>query len=526
MPRLRAMLLHGLGNGPGWWDPVAADLRATGIDVYVPAFPDPATSGPEQWVAVAASGAERADLLIGHSLGAAVALVAAVRYRVANVICMAMPAADRKGIPALPPDSSLSATALARIGLFLKAAGELKIPSSVKERVHLIGGNDSLTNGDVLAGKGFHCVTVPTAGHELNRSTEARALLLRSIAGLPVAVQTLDPAVRRSIDATAGEDLRNLGLGATAPPPSRLDIEITSRCNCSCRFCGRTLYRQGAEGGDMSPALFTRVLDYCDTCGEAVFVGLGEPLLHPDIEGFIGNAHRRGMRTRVVTNGTLAAPDSVRRLASAGCDELTFSVDAANEPLFSELRGGASLEKVVAHLRRAKRTLPVSMFVALSRENSGELDALIDLAVSLQLPALTVSDLNFPENVRYTCSKELCASRIAAAIRHAREHGILLLGPHIHDFPTVTSALRRSMITSADDLMLRPERHTHCLAPWRILVVGANGEVTPCNCAPETVAGTIQEQSPESIWNGEVMQKWRSAVLDGSNERCRSCPRY
>lgn len=526
MSRLRAVLLHGMGNAADWWNPLLPALRALGIEVYAPELPDLERSGPEAWVEAVKTAGGCPDLIIGHSLGAAAALVAAVRYGSENVICLAMPAAAAGALPAIPTDSSLSVTALARIGLFLQAATALEVPSQVKERVHLIGGGDVWTNGEALAAQGFRCVTAPAAGHELNESSEARALLVRCIAELPVARRTLDPAVRlAAIDETGG-GIHNLALDETAPAPVRLDIEITSRCNLNCRFCGRTLYNRGSGGSDMTPEIFETALGSSSACREVIFVGLGEPLLHPGAAAFVGRAHDREIRTWMVTNGTVLPGDLPVRLATAGLDEITFSIDAADERLFAELRGGASFERVTAHLHAVQQVLPVSLFTTLSRSNAGELTALIDLAASFGLPALTVSNLNFPENGEDACTGEECIREIERAIRHASEQGILLLGPHIHDFPSVTSALRSCRITSAEDITQRPERHTHCLAPWRILVVGANGDITPCNCAPEMVAGNILRQPFATIWNGEVMGQWRAGLLDGSNECCRSCPRF
>ncbi len=526
MSRLRAVLLHGMGNTADWWNPFLPALRALGIEVYAPELPDLERSGPEAWVEAVKTAGSCPDLIVGHSLGAAAALVAAVQYGSENVICLAMPAAAERALPAIPTDSSLSVTALARIGLFLQSVSALEVPPQVKERVHLIGGGDVLTNGEALAAQGFRCITAPAAGHELNESPEARELLVQCIAELPVARRTLDPAVRlAAIDETGG-DIRTLALDETAPAPVRHDIEITSRCNLNCRFCGRTLYNRGSGGIDMTPEIFKTALESSSACREVIFVGLGEPLLHPAAEEYISRAHDRGMRTWMVTNGTVAQRELPARLAAAGLDEITFSIDAADERLFAELRGGASFERVTAHLRAVQQVLPVSLFTALSRSNTGELAALIDLAASLGLPALTVSNLNFPENGGDACTGEQCEREIERAIRHASATGILLLGPHIHDYPSVTSALRSCRITSAVDITHHPERHTHCLAPWRILVVGANGDVTPCNCAPETVAGNILSQPFTTIWNGAVMRQWRAGLLDGSNERCRSCPRF
>ncbi|MBN1578910.1 MAG: radical SAM protein [Chitinispirillaceae bacterium] len=525
-PRLRALLLHGMGNGPSWWDPFMPLLRELGVTACALTLPDLETHGPQAWVdTVGQHHGSSPTVLIGHSLGAAAALRAAVTYRVCSVIAIAMPASAQTSVPAIPPSVAFSATALARIALFIREVSELSLPEYVIDRVCLIGEHDSWVDEAALEGRGFRRVVAKNTGHEVNESFEGREALAKCIAGLSVAAAALDPAVRL-LTTAAGVALDELGLGPAAPPPARLDLEITSRCQLRCKYCARTLYGRDRGGGDMTPALFIKALDSCAIRGEVVFVGLGEPLLHPGCAGFVARAHARGARTWMVTNGLAADAEMLLRLRDAGLDELTFSVDAAKEELFARLRDGASLEKVKEHIAAACHLVSTSLFTTLSRENVEGLSALIDLAGSFGLPALTVTDLNFPENRHNACAAAPEALSIDSAVRRARESGILLLGPHIHDFSSVKAGLRYCLVNSHDDIIRRSTRHTHCLAPWRIAVVDAQGNVTPCNCAPDTVAGNIMQQSFDTIWNGEIMREWRTAMCDNRNERCRSCPRY
>ncbi|MBN1306978.1 MAG: alpha/beta fold hydrolase, partial [Chitinispirillaceae bacterium] len=342
-PRLRAILLHGMGNDPSWWDPFMPLFRERGVTACPLALPDLEAHGPQAWVdAVGQRLDSSPTVLIGHSLGAAAALKAAVAYRVESVVVIAMPAAAQRAAAAIPPSSALSATALARIALFLREVSELSLPEYLVDRVCLTGEGDAWADAASLEKRGFRRVVVKNTGHEMNESFEGREALAECVAGLSIAAATLDPTVRLCATA-AGAALDALDLGPVAPSPARLDIEITSRCQLSCRYCGRTLYGSDKAGIDMTPELFTKSLDYCDTCGEVVFVGLGEPLLHPGCTEFVARAHARGMRTWIVTNGLAAEAAMFGRLHDVGLDEVTFSVDAADERLFALLRGGASL---------------------------------------------------------------------------------------------------------------------------------------------------------------------------------------
>ena len=92
--------------------------------------------------------------------------------------------------------------------------------------------------------------------------------------------------------------------------------------------------------------------------------------------------------------------------------------------------------------------------------------------------------------------------------------------------PLVSDSLRRCRVRKPEDLAARSVCHRHCLAPWRIAVVGASGNATPCNCAPEVNVGDVSIQPFADIWNGAPLQSWRTALLGGASAICRSCPRH
>lgn len=525
--RLRALLVHGMGGDQTWWDPflpVLGELNVTPVPLKMP---DLETCGPERWVEFIGEQRDGGTplLLIGFSLGAAAALKAAATFRMTGVILCAVPSVSDGSIPAIPSSSHLSVTAMARVALFLKDVSRLPVPDFITDRFYISGGNDPWTCSGKWIREGFTCREVPDCDHELNRSVNGRNILAECIVSSKIARSTLDPG-RRFLWNGVENGIQPLGLSEYAPPPARCDIEITSRCQLQCRFCARTLYDRSTGGIDMTTERFERVLDSCADCNEMIFVGLGEPLLHPDCASFVARAHARGMRTLVVTNGVSCSDDAALKLKQAGCDELTFSIDAVDEKLFGKLRGGASFETVRRHLTNAKKQLPVSVFTALSKDNIAVLPDMVDVIESLQLPALTVTGLNFPENRSSSCDRDSAGPYVDDAISRAHDAGILLLGPHIHDFPGVKSALRHCMITCCEDITGNPSRHTNCLAPWRIAVVDAEGNVSPCNCAPKIMAGNVTREPFEAIWNGPVMRKWRSDLLNDRNGHCESCPRY
>ena len=524
--RCKVLLIHGMNNDQTWWQPFLPLLNELGVTISTPRMPDLEMGGPEKWVDIVGKNIGTSPLLlIGHSLGAAVALKAAITFHIGSVILCGIPIITDTSIPQMPAMGQLSMTAMAKIALFLKDVSTLFIPDFVHDRYCLSGADDPWSENCYWEQKGFICYRIKNCNHEANQSIDFSECLADCITASEIGRTTLDPGIRFLRRGT-GAALTDLDLDVTAPPPARLDIEITSKCQLTCRYCARSLYTISNNEHSMNQELFLHTLDECSTCKEIIFVGLGEPLLHPKCTTFIHAAYERGIRTWLVTNGLLAGPAIIDELKKAGLDELTFSIDTTDKQLFAELRGGASFETVYRNACNAKKLLSISLFTALSRKNIATLPSLIDLIGELELPALTVSGLNFIENHSANCSSTNDKEYIESSIRHAHDAGIFLLGPHLHNFPKVTSAIRHCRINTSDDILKRSSVHTHCLAPWRIAVVGSEGTVTPCNCAPTVAAGNIRQQPFDAIWNGTVMREWRLTMRENRNQYCRNCPRY
>lgn len=525
--RLTAILLHGMGHAPSWWTPFVPRLEDLGLDVLVPTLPDLASADPDAWVAAAlAAIPDTPTILIGHSLGAAVALQAAWRKPVQGVILMAMPVVGGPIAPKRPRSTTLSLAALSRVGRFLIQTAR-GLNDTTCGALHFVGDCDAEIGLAQAQQLPLPLICLPGADHNLNRRESDIRTIVAHIACSPAAQQWLDPAARRSasLDARMHISMPQL-TGSSPPPPARLDIEVTTRCQLQCRHCARTLFKANQAPVDMSPALFERILDEAEFAGEIVFVGLGEPLLHPQVDLLVKTASKQGRRMKVVTNGLAADPERLSRLRDAGLQEVTFSIDSTDAPRFSALRGDAALEVVLRHFSSVPSDLQKSIFVTLSQANAADLGELAKLARNHGLPAIAVSDVNFGDNAGAALHGGVVDKRLAAGLATAREAGVLVLGPHLHEVRDPTRDYRHCLVRSVSDLSARAARHTHCLAPWRIAVIGASGEVTPCNCAPQHPVGSLERESLRQVWTGAGLKTWRKSVTQGTNPDCLVCPRF
>ncbi len=213
-------------------------------------------------------------------------------------------------------------------------------------------------------------------------------------------------------------------------------VEPTNACNLACRTCIRhaweepegfmewATYEAVVEGlaeasavessdGDEDVASQTRgegswIVDGREVPGKAAasaatiaFMGLGEPLLHPRFLDMVRLAKDRGLRVEVTTNALLLERELAAGLLDAGLDQLVVSIDGASAEAFGRVRSGASLERVVEHVRYlhdhrgpyyGPRTRIGVEFVAM-RSNLGELPGLAHLAARLGASFVIVSNV-------------------------------------------------------------------------------------------------------------------------------------
>jgi radical SAM protein with 4Fe4S-binding SPASM domain len=140
------------------------------------------------------------------------------------------------------------------------------------------------------------------------------------------------------------------------PDLTYLFWQSTLRCNLRCPHCGSSC-------GPTSPVeeLDTQeILGIVRSIAEdfdarRIFVSItgGEPLLRADLVEVVAEMTRLGLRSCIVTNGTLLDDAQARQLYDAGMRTVTVSVDGVG-PDHEAIRGRGSYRKALAALRAAR----------------------------------------------------------------------------------------------------------------------------------------------------------------------------
>lgn len=118
-------------------------------------------------------------------------------------------------------------------------------------------------------------------------------------------------------------------------------LELTNRCNLSCRHCYLSAGPNGQAQLDAGALLRAFEL-FVGQGGVSVTLSGGEPLLHPEWHAIARRAVSLGLRTTLATNGTMllesGALESVLDLGIS----VALSVDAATSTTHDSLRGRGS----------------------------------------------------------------------------------------------------------------------------------------------------------------------------------------
>jgi radical SAM protein with 4Fe4S-binding SPASM domain len=184
--------------------------------------------------------------------------------------------------------------------------------------------------------------------------------------------------------------------------PYAVQIEITTRCNLRCEMCARSKEQAGALNSDMPLDLFNSIVSKLRYPSRHVtLVGLGEPLLHPQLFSIIRSAKERGLIVSLISNFTLIDRETSLSLINSGLDYLFVSFDSGTKSVFEKIRTGASFEEVIDKVKlfvktkkEVKAKTPAFFLKStVSRRNSKEIRQLISLAGSLGVEGINFGKL-------------------------------------------------------------------------------------------------------------------------------------
>jgi len=170
--------------------------------------------------------------------------------------------------------------------------------------------------------------------------------------------------------------------------PSKLFVEVTTRCNLACPMCVKQSWGAGAAEGSLTPDLYERLRPAFPRLDALILNGIGEPLIHPQLVGFIRKAKESmpaGSWVGFQSNGVLLDRDRARSLVEAGLDRICISVDSVDPASYRTVRSGGEfgdVERAFAALlaareRDAGSRLRVGIEFVVMRDNVRQLPGVL-----------------------------------------------------------------------------------------------------------------------------------------------------
>lgn len=335
------------------------------------------------------------------------------------------------------------------------------------------------------------------------------------------------------------------------PPPRLVFWETTAGCNLECSHCRRLDVSHELMANDLPTADGKRLIDQIAVVGRPILVfSGGEPLMRPDIFELAGHAKGQGLLTALATNGTMIDEPLAGRIASAGFDRVSVSLDGADAATHDEFRGQAgSFDKAIRALDLLRHVgVPAQINCTIARHNQEQLAAVMDLgrrvgAVAVHYFLLVpvgcgeqiaedqmldadeverrLLEIYAIEQETDLQVKATCAPHYYRILRQeARKQGrpISKVGGHPGGHPGAPGHPGRH---PGGDAALHSVTRG-CLAGTAVCFVSHEGKVFPCGYLPAE-AGDVRKQTFGEIWTSSpVFADLRDpSKLTG---KCGGCP--
>ena len=284
-----------------------------------------------------------------------------------------------------------------------------------------------------------------------------------------------------------------------------LQWHITHRCNLRCTHCYQDDYSSFESRADMERILdqYTDLLAFYGCKGQLNVTG-GEPLTHPDLFWLLKAAHARGIKTGVLTNGTLIGLREAQRLRACGVDYVQISLDGCRKT-HDAIRGKGSFQQAVEGICALKtQGLFVSISFTAQRQNQRELKKLARYCSDLGVNKLWFDRVIIPaaEDSQHLTLGKADFARLNKQAGRLNKRGMVFCG------------------RALQFLHCQSKLVYHCSAGEDLLVVLANGDVMPCRRLP-FVLGNVRDSTLLTLHReSPVMQSLRAAQ---NPEGCRAC---
>lgn len=301
---------------------------------------------------------------------------------------------------------------------------------------------------------------------------------------------------------------------AVAPPLAAL-LELTHRCPLQCPYCSNPLELERVAR-ELTTESWLDVIDQLADLGILqVHLSGGEPTVRRDLADIIRRTSERGIYSNLITSGAAIDRPRFLDLVTAGLNHVQLSFQDADPASAARISHVSDIqEKKLAFAGWVRQAgLPLTVNAVMHRQNIGNIEAMIQLAIDLQATRLEVAHVQYygwalaNRDALMPSRAQLDAT--TAAVSRAREkyRGQLVIDYVVPDYYA--------------------QQPKACMGGWarQFINITPSGKVLPCHAA-ETITeldfDSVSERSLRQIWyESPAFQRFRGTAW--MPELCRSC---
>ncbi|AJC82178.1 radical SAM/SPASM domain-containing protein (plasmid) [Rhizobium etli bv. phaseoli str. IE4803] len=293
------------------------------------------------------------------------------------------------------------------------------------------------------------------------------------------------------------------------PVPAGVSVNVTFKCNFNCCYCYQNRLQESDPRWNLRKCL--ELVDEAADWG-VVFLGLtgGEPTMFKGWLTMLERVLKRGMIPILTSNGTVIGtdPSIALRLAAAGLEEMTISVDASTPQQHDEVtRSRGHFPQVVDAIRFLRAAgIRVIVKSVLTPATQHTVEELIDFLVELGVEEIGISymekgairaDANATPNVK---AEEL--ARVRELVQRKREEYAQVCIVHL---------------PKDNSKKWQGDEWYPCGGINMGMSVFPSGDVSVCDKmhgVKEFKYGNVFESGLKAIWNGDAFAALRARTLD------------
>lgn len=328
--------------------------------------------------------------------------------------------------------------------------------------------------------------------------------------------------------------------------PRVLYCVVTSLCNIKCIMC--QIIKQKWELPERAISEINDLMPYL----EIVKWQGGEVFLYKHFEQLMDAAGKNNVSQEIVTNGLLLNERVINKLINYNVD-LYISVDGLTKDIYESIRVGADFDLLINNLQLLKEiksgytdhVMNLGLNVLVMKKNIDQIEFYPEFAYKYGFKKLCVNafgpDFISDENIfHYNKNKEfeIKIMQIKEKLLNKCKDLNIELFDCLPTFQQQESVIenfkkdeiendeRQNKINNVDindvKSKISEDKVMLCHIPWQKIFIDSDGTINPeCFCDRNNPAGNIDKDKIADIWNGKIMQEYRTIIANESyHSRC------